>query len=116
MSVSHKPHLAASVPRARYPSSVKCDNDGTVLKSASATSDKRSLYMKRRVSFISEAQKTEETVVEPIASADNRADVLTKALAAPLFAKLRNMLHNITDGILDFIETFSNKKPQDNKT
>ena len=95
------------------PSGVKCDNDGTVLKSASAASDKRSLYMRRRVSFISDAQKSEESVVEPIASAENRADVLTKPLAAPVFAALRDMLHNITEGVKEFVNKLYTKDHRD---
>ena len=38
------------------PSPIRCDNSGSVRKAASAASDKRSPYMRRRVKFIEEAQ------------------------------------------------------------
>ena len=77
------------------PSPIYCDNDGTVLKAASARSDKRSLYMRRRVEFCLESQAQGHTLVTEIASADNRADLLTKALKTEVFQKLRGVLMNV---------------------
>ena len=73
-----------------------CDNDGTCRKAASSASDKRSLYMKRRVSFIEQAQKAGRVRVVYIKSADNRSDILTKALEAKAFSKLRNLILNVS--------------------
>ena len=74
------------------PSPCRCDNDGTVLQSANVKSDKRSLYMKRRKSFVQEAQLAGETELTGISSANNRADILTKALDPKLFKRMRGWL------------------------
>ena len=55
----------------RLPTEVKNDNSGTVAKAASDASDKRSLYMKRRVKFVQEAQKLGEVLVVYVQSAAN---------------------------------------------
>jgi hypothetical protein len=77
------------------PSVVRSDNMGTVRKSASDASDKRSLYMKRRVKFIQEAQRDEEVFVEHVPSELNKADILTKPLSTRPFSRIRDMILNI---------------------
>jgi hypothetical protein len=83
------------------PSLCNSDNAGTVLKAASATSDKRSLYMKRRSAFIQEAQMQGEIDVGHIDTADNRSDILTKALAAKLFKRHRDTIMNVSRSALN---------------
>lgn len=83
------------------PSLCNSDNAGTVLKAASATSNKRSLYLRRRISFVQEAQMQGEIDVGHIPTADNWADILTKALASKLFARHRNTLMNTTRSALN---------------
>jgi hypothetical protein len=83
------------------PSLCNSDNVGTVLKAASATSDKRSLYMRRRISFIQEAQIQSEVDVGHMPTDDNRADILTKALAFKIFARHRHTLLNTSRLVLN---------------
>ena len=89
------------------PSVLRCDNSGTVAKAAAAASDKRSLYMKRRITFVQEAQAFDECSVQYIPSAQNRADILTKVLKMPLFGAMRAMLHNITSSVMDLVARIS---------
>ena len=77
------------------PSPVYCDNFGTCRKSASDASDKRSLYMKKRVKFVADAQEVGEVKVTKIQSEDNRADILTKVLSGAIFVKMRDLIYNI---------------------
>ena len=81
-------------PQAR-PAEVKNDNSGTIAKAASDASDKRSLYMKRRVKFIQECQAAGEVIVVYVQSALNRADILTKPVTAKVYAGLRDAILNI---------------------
>ena len=67
------------------------DNSGTVAKAASDASDKRALYMKRRVKFVQEAQKLGEVLVVYVQSAANRADILTKPVSAKIFDARRDL-------------------------
>jgi hypothetical protein len=85
----------------RRPTEIKNDNSGTVAKAASDASDKRSLYMKRRVKFIQEAQRLGEVVVVYVQSAFNRADILTKPVSQKIDDALR-------DAILDVRRTAVN--------
>eukprot|EP00966_Prymnesium_polylepis_P261053 6029983-Prymnesium_polylepis.1 len=89
------PQLAPSVP--------KYDNSGTVAKAAAAASDKRSLYMKRRITFVQEAQALEECSVQHIPSEQNRAHILSEVLKMPLFGAMRAMLHNLTASVMDLV-------------
>ena len=84
------------------PSPLFCDNSGTVLKAQSAGSDKRSLYLKRRVSFVQEAQAAGSVSVLDIDTSINRADVLTKALK-DIFYDMMRMLHNLCDASIKFV-------------
>ena len=79
-----------------------------MLKSASAQSDKRSLYLRRRIKFIQEASDEGETAVLPIKSTDNRADPLTKAFG-PGFSTLRKQLQNLSTQALEFILDLSRR-------
>ena len=89
------------------PSVLRCYNSGTVSKAAAAASDKRSLYMKRRITFVQEAQALEECSVQHIRSEQNRADILTKVLKMPLFGAMRAMLHNLTASVMDLVARLS---------
>ena len=82
------------VPQDR-PSRCNCDNMGVVLKANSNLSDKRSPYMKRRTSFVQEAQISGEIDVVHIPGEENRANILTKALAYKIFAKHRDKIMNV---------------------
>ena len=77
------------------PSRCNCDNMAVILKADSSQSDKKSQYMKRRNSFVQEAQMSGEIDVTHIAGEENRADILTKALAFKLFAKHRDRIMNV---------------------
>ena len=77
------------------PSAIGCDNMGSVLKAASGNSDKRALYMKRRVRYIQTNQDVGECRVDHVPTLLNRADILTKPMSGQPFTKLRDMLMNI---------------------
>ena len=77
------------------PSPINCDNSGSVRKAASAGSDKRSPYLKRRVKFIEEAQAKGATRVAHIPTEYNLADILTKSLPAKLYKKFRDAIMNV---------------------
>ena len=81
----------------------------TPSKAAAAASDKRSLYIKRRITFVQEAQALdlEECSVQHIPSEQNRADILTKVLKMPLFGAMRAMLHNLTASVMDLVARLS---------
>ena len=76
------------------PSAIRCDNMGSVLKAASGNSDKRALYMKRRVKYIQNNQDIGESLVQHVATDLNRADILTKAMGGQPFLRMRDMMMN----------------------
>ena len=75
-------------------SAIHCDNMGSVLKAASGNSDKRALYMKRRVQYIQNNQDTGESRVEHVPTDLNRADILTKPMTGQQFLRMRDMMMN----------------------
>ena len=78
------------------PSPVDCDNSAGVLKAASATSDKRGVYMKRRVVFVQEAQRLEEILVRHVPGIGNRSDIVTKVIKTKRhFESLRDLIMNV---------------------
>ena len=89
------------------PPDLHCDNDGTCLKAESAASDKRSLYMKRRVDYVATAQAHEQLYVQAIDSSKNRADVLTKALKLPLFPIMHRWIQNISTKVERAVATLA---------
>jgi hypothetical protein len=95
----------------RLPTEVKNDNSGTVAKAASDASDKRSLYMKRRVKFVQEAQKLGEVLVVYVQSAANRADILTKPVSAKIFDALRDAVLNVRRTAMNIHRWVSAKVP-----
>ena len=95
----------------RLPTEVKNDNSGTVAKAASDASDKRSLYMKRRVKFVQEAQKLGEVLVVYVQSAANRADILTKPVSAKIFDALRDAILNVRRTAMNIHRWVSAKVP-----
>ena len=95
----------------RLPTEVKNDNSGAVAKAASDASDKRSLYMKRRVKFVQEAQKLGEVLVVYVQSAANRADILTKPVSAKIFDALRDAILNVRRTAMNIHRWVSAKVP-----
>ena len=81
------------------PSDVQCDSSGACLKANSSASDKRSLYMKRRVRFAQDAVTVGECNVVHIDGTSNRADVLTKPLAAALYKQFRDLILNVQNAV-----------------
>ena len=76
-------------------SPVYCDSAGTILKTSSGKSDKRSLYMRKRTTFVKYAQFNAEVALLKVRTDDNRADILTKILQATHYARLRDMILNV---------------------
>ena len=76
-------------------SPVYCDNASSVLKSASGKADKRSLYMRKRTTFVQRAVEWADVTVIKIRTELNRADILTKVLAAKTYARLRDTILNV---------------------
>ena len=76
-------------------SPIHCDNAASVLKAASGKSDKRSLYMRKRTTFVQHATEFEAVTVVKISTELNRADVLTKVLSPKVFAKMRDLILNV---------------------
>ena len=76
------------------PAPIGCDNSGAVLQAAAAAADKNQIYMRKRISFVQEAQLSEEVLVVKISGLVNKADVLTKVLSRTLYEKGRDVLIN----------------------
>ena len=77
------------------PSPIKCDADSSVKKAKSATSNKRSLYMVRRIVFTQRAQTSRQIGVAHTPGDRNRADILTKPLSRVLYERLRDVIMNV---------------------
>ena len=77
------------------PSVILGDNSGTIAKSNDSVSDKRSLYMRRRIKFMLMAKQQELVRMQWVPTDLNRADILTKPLSAKAFSRLRDMLMNV---------------------
>ena len=76
-------------------SPVHCDNSGSVQKVAGGKSDKGSLYMRRRNTFIQYASEQRLAAVTKIATELNRADILTKILSYKVYARMRDLILNV---------------------
>ena len=72
-----------------------CDSAGTILKTSSGKSDKRSLYMRKRTTFVKYAQYHEDVALLKVCTEDNCADILTKVLQATPYARLRDVILNV---------------------
>ena len=77
------------------PSIILGDNSGTIAKSTDSVSDKRSLYMRRRITFILMAKQAQAVRMQWVPSELNRADILTKGLSAKAFSRLRDVIMNV---------------------
>ena len=60
-----------------------------------ATSNKRSLYMMRRIVFTQRAQIAGHIGVSHTPGDKNRADILTKPLSKVLYERLRDVIMNV---------------------
>ena len=78
-------------------SPAKCDNAGGVFKATAGKSDKRSMYMRRRVKFVQEAEKLGLTITIKVRTEDNRADILTKMLSSKTYARMRDKIMNVAN-------------------
>ena len=78
-------------------SPAKCDNAGGVFKATAGKSDKRSMYMRRRVKFVQEAEKLGLTITIKVRTEDNRADILTKMLSSKTYASMRDKIMNVAN-------------------
>jgi hypothetical protein len=85
----------------REPSKLLCDNTAAVILSGDQAFHDRVKHLDVRYHWIRECVENGDITVTQIASSDNVADVLTKALPEPAFASLRGFLGVVkTDHIL----------------
>ena len=88
--------LGCAQPR---PTAVGCDNSAVVSQVREADSMKRSLYLRRRIKFISMAEDEGLVRVYKVLGTLNLADVLTKVLGPKPFARLRDALLGLQSSV-----------------
>ena len=81
------------------PTAVGCDNSAVVSQVREADSMKRSLYLRRRIKFVSMAEDDGLIRVYKVAGKLNLADILTKVLSPTPFARLRHALLGLDSAI-----------------
>ena len=81
------------------PIAVGCDNSAVVSQVREADSMKRSLYLRRRIKFISMAEDEGLVRVYKVLGTLNLADVLTKVLGPKPFARLRDALLGLQSSV-----------------
>ena len=77
------------------PTILRVDNSGAVELSRDRKSCHRSRHVDRRFFKVRELEAMEVLQVEHVPTADNRADLLTKALDVEAFLRHRNSLMNV---------------------
>ena len=77
------------------PSPAFCDSSGSVFKATAGKTNKKGMYMQKRIKFMQDAERWGETLVTKIRTDDNRADILTKMLSTKLYKKMRDKILNV---------------------
>jgi hypothetical protein len=79
------------------PGLVKSDSSGVIRRALGTTSERTSMYLRRRITFIQQACSPGAglATVMHVRSENNRADILTKMLAAKLYKKMRDAVLNV---------------------
>jgi hypothetical protein len=77
------------------PSPAFCDSSGSVFKATAGKTNKKKMYMQKRIKFMQDAERWGETIITKIRTDDNRADILTKMLSTKLYKKMRDNILNV---------------------
>ena len=80
---------------------INCDNISAVFSSQNREHNKRTRHIDIRYFYIRDMIEQKEIITTHIPSEENFADILTKALAAPIFREFVSRLHIVPENTIN---------------